>query len=96
MKVPVYVVKLGGNLYIQSEFYGLYPSTTNNIITANFFEDYKKAAKVAAKAHGRVIELVLSDEVSGNEVSSENSGNKQNEDAFDKVFNKVTGVFKKK
>ena len=96
MKIPVYVVKLGGNLYIQSEFYGLYPSTTNNIVTANFFDDYHKAVKVAKKARGTVIELLLTDELAGQETSGESNTEPAKEDGFDKVFNRVSGLFRKK
>ena len=95
MKIPIYVVKLGGNLYVDSEFYGLYPSTTNNIVNANFFEDYRKAAKVAKKAHGRVLELFLTDEHVEGEIPEENS-KEVKEDAFDKAFNRLSSLFHRK
>lgn len=62
MKIPFYVVRLGGNLYIQSEWYSLYPMTTGDVLSACFFRDITKAQKVARKNHGEVIPLVISDD----------------------------------
>ena len=60
MKVTVYVVKLGGKLYMQTEFYSLYPATTKDILNAKFFTDYAKASKLAKKSHGEVVKLCVS------------------------------------
>lgn len=62
MKILFYVVRLGGNLYIQSEWYALYPITTGDVLSACFFRDITKAQKVARKNHGEVIPLVISDD----------------------------------
>ena len=61
MKETAYVVKLGGKLYMQSEFYSFYPATTEHLLNAKFFDDQKKAEKLARKPHGTVIELHISD-----------------------------------
>lgn len=62
MKILFYVVRLGGNLYIQSEWYALYPMTTGDVLSACFFRDITKAQKVARKNHGEVVSLVISDD----------------------------------
>lgn len=62
MRESIYVVKLGGKLYIQGN-YSLYPSTTPNIMSAKFFRDYRSAEKVAKKARGEIVELTVTDEI---------------------------------
>lgn len=62
MREPIYVVRIGGKLYIQGN-YSLYPATTPNIMAAKFFRDYRSAEKAAKKARGEVIELFVTDEV---------------------------------
>lgn len=61
MKIPFCVVRLGGNLYIQSEWYSLFPMTTGDVLSACFFRDMTKAQKVARKSHGEVVSLVICD-----------------------------------
>ena len=70
MKETAYVVKLGGKLYMQSEFYSFYPATTEHLLNAKFFDDQKKAEKLARKAHGTVIELHISDISERKEIDS--------------------------
>lgn len=62
MREPIYVVRIGGKLYIEGN-YSLYPSTTPNIMAAKFFRDYRAAEKVAKKARGEIIELTVTDEL---------------------------------
>ena len=52
----IYVVKVGGNLYLTSNMYGLYQATTNDILHAKWFKEYKDAEKQAKKALRATIE----------------------------------------
>lgn len=61
MLKTLYVVRLGKRLYLDSDLYMFYQSTTPEITHAHFFDDYNKAYKLAKKAHGEVIELYLMD-----------------------------------
>lgn len=70
MTANVYVVKLGGKLYVQSELYSLYQATTKDLLSAHFFRDYDKALKIAQKAHGEVVELTITDGEVGGEVEA--------------------------
>ena len=51
-----YVIKLGGNLYVASRFYNLYPVATNDISKATVFTSIEDAEKVAKGTIGGKIE----------------------------------------
>ena len=61
MRETVWVVRLGGRLYIEGR-YGIYPSTTANVKAAKFFPTFEAAEKAARKSGGEVIPLILTDE----------------------------------
>lgn len=61
MRESIYVVRLGGKLYVQGN-YSVYPSTTPNIMAAKFFRDYRSAEKAAKKSRGEIVELTITDE----------------------------------
>jgi len=60
MTVTLYVVRLGGKLYVQSPLYNLYQATTKDICGAHFFKDIERAERMAKKARGEVVALTLS------------------------------------
>ena len=54
-----YVIKLGGNLYVASRFYNLYPVATNDISKATVFTSIEDAEKVAKTTIGGKIEELV-------------------------------------
>jgi len=95
MIATVYVVRLGGKLYVQSELYSLYQATTKDVLSAHFFKDELKAQKVAKKARGEVVTLTITDgEIDGElaEVKQErDKARKETEilkSSFEKLFRK--------
>ena len=64
-----YVIKLGGNLYVASRFYNLYPVATNDINKATVFTSVEDAEKVAkGTIGGRIEELVDENQDAYNEL----------------------------
>ena len=64
-----YVIKLGGNLYVASRFYNLYPVATNDISKATVFTSIEDAEKVAkGTIGGKIEELVDENEDVYNEL----------------------------
>ena len=64
-----YVIKLGGNLYVASRFYNLYPVATNDISKATIFSSIKDAEKVAkGTIGGKIEELVDENQDAYNEL----------------------------
>jgi len=62
MDIHLYVVRLGGKLYIESNLYNLYQSTTKDISHAYFFTDLAKAERLAKRTRGEVVTFHLVDE----------------------------------
>ena len=69
MKKTVYVVKIGGKLFLEKSSYGLFnQSTTSDILHAKFYETVEMAEKAKKKSlNSEVIEITITDEVSSNE-----------------------------
>lgn len=60
--MQIYVVKVGGKLYLDSKSYGFFQSTTPDLLKATWFEDREEAELHAKKTiGGKVIEYTLSD-----------------------------------
>ena len=91
MKKTIYVVKLGGKLYVQSSLYNLYQATTKDITQACFFTEEDKAIKMAKKARGEVVRLTLSDEDSEEELTKV----KEERDNAINDFERLKRTFKK-
>ena len=68
MENKQYVIRLGGNLYVATRFYGLFQDTTRNISYAYRFNTYEEAAKVCRKTIGGKIEEYASETESKGEV----------------------------
>ena len=60
--MKIYVVRVGGKLYIESKGYGLFQTTTANVLHAKWFTEYGEAEKVAKKTFGgEIIEYELNE-----------------------------------
>ena len=58
----IFVVAKGmfeNKLFLDSGFYSLFPSTTDEILAANWYEDEAKAIEIAKKAGGQVYRYKL-------------------------------------
>lgn len=61
--MQIYLVKVGGNLYLNSRSYGFFQSTTSSILNAIWFEEREEAEYHAKKTFGgQVIEYRLTQE----------------------------------
>lgn len=54
--MKIYLIRLGGNLYVDGRGYGLFQSTTTDMQKALWFKDYDKALKFSRKTLHSTIE----------------------------------------
>jgi peptidoglycan hydrolase CwlO-like protein len=91
-----YVIKLGGNLYVASRFYNLYPVATNDISKATIFTSVEDAEKVAkGTIGGKIEELVDENEDVYNELKLAKTRIAELENELNKA-NKIIGVLTEK
>ena len=94
MRKTIYVVRIGGKLYVQTQLYSLYQATTSDILTAHFFTEQAQAEKTAKKAHGEVVELTLTDGEDNAEIEclkSELEAAKKEAEIAQAAFRKIIG-----
>lgn len=94
--MTIYVIKLGGNLYVENKMYGLFQSTTTNLLNAHWFIDKDEAEAKARKMINATIEeyeLVNTFEVNS-EIDTLKSAlaetRRQRDEAIEK-YNKLKG-----
>ena len=91
-----YVIKLGGNLYVASRFYNLYPVATNDINKATVFTSVEDAEKVAkGTIGGKIEELVDKNNDVYNELESAKARIVELENELNKA-NKIIDVLTEK
>ena len=69
MENKQYVIRLGGNLYVATKFYGFFQDTTRNKEHAFRFNTYEEAAKVCRKTIGGKIEKYIAEKKKSDEIS---------------------------